>query len=175
MIETFEKNSCILLIDIQEDYKNKIKNYDKFKTNIKKILKKGREKNVMICFINQIDNNKSKWIPFYEELKKENRNLNKGIYLNFAQPNNKENKIIKNTNDAFLNTKLNIFLKKNKIKNLYICGLLTGVCVLNTIFTGFNLGYRIYLIKNGCEDEDKKRHDFIIKYYSNKLFLPFLI
>ena len=73
--------------------------------------------------------------------------------------------------DAFFETELHSFLKKNKIETLYFCGLLTGVCVLNSLFSGFNSGYRIHLIENCCSDRTKKRHDSVFKNYTNYLFI----
>ena len=73
--------------------------------------------------------------------------------------------------DSFLNTDLDNLLKKNNIKTLYVSGALTGVCVLNTMFSAFGLGYRVIAIKNCCSDKNKKRHQDIFNNYSNYLFI----
>ncbi len=166
----FLNNSCLLLIDIQTDYSD-IFDFNTFKNNIIKLLKKARKERLLIIFIFEIDcPYKSFWIPFYEEMKG-NRKLDQGKPFSFNRPKQNEIVFIKNGYDGFFNTQLNIYLKNNDIKNIYIGGLLTGVCVLNTIFSGFNLGYRIILIENCCSDRSKERHKFVITNYSNYLFL----
>lgn len=166
----FLNKSCLLLIDIQTDYSD-IFGFETFKKNITKLLKKARNEKLMIIFIFEIDcPHKSFWIPFYEEMKGKRR-LDKGNPFNFSEPIGNEIIFIKNGYDAFFNTQLNIYLTNYDIRNIYIGGLLTGVCVLNTIFSAFNLGYRIILIENCCSDRSKNRHEFVISNYSNYLFL----
>jgi len=106
----------------------------------------------LICFIFNIgDKIKSHWIDFSQELRGKII-LDEGIPFDFAIPHKNEKVII-----------------KNKIEHLYVCGCLTGVCVLNTIFTAFNCGYRIHLIENACLDRIKKRHNSVFESYSDYL------
>ena len=165
----FKSNSCLILVDIQKSYKDVYK-FDEFRKNIIKLLKKARNENVLICFIYEIDNSNSHWIKFWEELSGP-RKLDQGRPFSFSQPKENEYYIIKNGYDAFFETELDSFLKKNRIETLYFCGLLTGVCVLNSVFSGFNNGYRIHLIENCCSDRTKKRHDSVFKNYTNYLFI----
>lgn len=165
-----EPNSCLLLIDIQNAYKD-VFDFDLFKKNIIKLLKISRQQNQLICHVFEKDiPKKSKWIPFWEELKQQPRELDQGKPFLFSKPIQNENVIIKHGYDAFFDTNLDKWLKNNNIKTLYICGVLTGVCVLNTIFSGFNKGYRIILIENCCSDRLKTRHYNTIQYYQNYLF-----
>lgn len=166
----FQNNSCLLLIDIQQDYKD-IYNFIEFKNNIIQLLNKARKENILICFIYQVDTTqKSYWLPFWKELKGD-RNMDKGKPFEFSKPKYGEYFFIKNTNDAFFETGLNIFLKQHKIDTLYICGLLTSICVLNSVFSAYNNGYRVHLIDNCCSDRNKKKHHQTIKNYSNHLFI----
>lgn len=166
----FLNNSCLLLIDIQSEYSD-VFEFNTFKNNIIKLLKKARKEKLLIIFIFEIDCvYNSFWIPFFEEMRG-TRKLDQGKPFNFNKPRNNEIIFIKRGFDAFVNTNLNLYLKNHNIKTIYMCGLLTGVCVLNSVFSGFNLGYRIILIKNCCSDRSKERHQFIIKNYSNYLFL----
>ena len=168
MIQHFEKNSCLLIIDIQEDNK-KIYNYRIFKRNILKLINFARKNNVFICYIFFIKNEYSYWSNFKKELV--GNFQEEGEPLEFILPKKNENIIYKSGYDSFLNTNLNDVLKKNNIKTLYVSGVLTGVCVLNTIFSAFNLGYRVIVIKNCCSDKNKKRHLDVFDNYSNYLFI----
>ena len=170
MLLEFEENSCLLLIDIQQAYSD-VFSLDLLSKNIPKLLSHARKKNVLISHIFEIDDKKkSLWLPFWEELKGP-RTFDKGRPFSFSKPLHNEAVFIKNGYDAFFKTQLDQYLKKNNIKTLYICGLLTGVCVLNSVFTAFNKGYRIILLENCCSDRLKTRHNNTLKYYSNYLFI----
>ena len=170
MTITFNPKSCLVLIDIQKEYKD-VYGYDKFRSNIIKLLKEARKQDVLICFVYEKDvRGKSHWIPFWEELNG-NRKLDNGIPFRYSSPKQCEHYTIKHGYDAFFQTDLHMTLKSQGIETLYMCGLLTGSCVLNSMFTGFNLGYRIHLIENCCSDRTKTRHDSTIKNYSNYLFI----
>ena len=84
----FQNKSCLIVIDIQNSYKDKIFDYEDFRKNIIKLLRKARKENIPICFVFEIDNENSHWIPFWEEMKGP-RELDKGIPLKFCKP--KEN------------------------------------------------------------------------------------
>ena len=165
---SFESNSCLLVIDIQGDNK-KVYNYKQLKKNICKLIEFAREKNILIYYIFFIRNHNSYWYNFKKELMGEISE--EGLPLDFIVPNNSEEIIFKTAYDSFFNTDLDKLLKEKNIKTLYICGVLTGVCVLNTIFTGFNSGYRIVVIENCCSDKSKKRHKDVFDNYSNYLFI----
>ena len=82
------------------------------------MLSKARSQNIPIIFVFEVDNEKSKWIPFWEELNGP-RKLDKGIPLNFTN--------LKKVNPILLNTDLMYFSKqdyilsyKNKILKLFI-------------------------------------------------------
>ena len=160
--------TCLLVIDIQEDNKS-VYNYKQLQKNISKLIDFARKKNVLIYYIYFIRNHNSYWYNLKKELIAEIPE--EGPPLEFIIPHNNEGVIFKNAYDSFFNTKLDKMLKKHKIKTLYISGVLTGVCVLNTIFTGFNLGYRIVVIENCCSDKNKKRHKNVFDNYSNYLFI----
>ena len=47
-------------------------------------------------------------------------------------------------------TELDSFLKENGIEVLYIMGLATDYCVKYTVLDALSLGYKVYLVKEGC-------------------------
>jgi len=169
MTINFRDKSCLVLIDIQKSYKD-VYQFEEFRKNIMKLLRKARKEKMLICFIYEIDNHNSHWIPFWEELSGP-RVLDRGLPFTFSKPRENEFFFIKNGYDSFFETGLNKFLKSKNIETLYMCGLLTGVCVLNSVFSAFNNGYRVHLLENCCSDRTKKRHDSIFKNYSNYLFI----
>ena len=62
-------------------------------------------------------------------------------------------------------------LQKRGVETLYVAGLNTGECVLNTMLTAFNLGYRIRLIEAACVDSKPGRHRRMLKSHRNELYL----
>ncbi len=173
MLETFKNNSGVIIIDVQKDREEKLYCFSEFKENIKKLLKKARKDKIKIIYLFELDDKeKSLWINFWKKEKIQlDRDLDKAIPCSFLNICDKEKVVIKNNFDGFYNTDLDNYLKESKIKHLYICGRLTGVCILNTVFTAFQKGYEVTLIKNCCTDEIKERHEMVINYYNNYLFL----
>ncbi|MDU1911734.1 bifunctional nicotinamidase/pyrazinamidase [Fusobacterium sp.] len=51
-------------------------------------------------------------------------------------------------------TSLDDILKKNNIDTLYIMGLATDYCVKFTVLDALELGYKVYLIEDGCKGVD---------------------
>jgi len=169
MVFTFEKGSGLLIIDIQED-NTKVFNFQTFKKNIIKLIKKAQENQIPIFYIFLSENRHSYWIDFKKELPC--GYYEEGHPIDFIIPFlNKKQVILKPTYDSFRYTDLEKILKKKKIKNLYISGVLTGVCVLNTVFSAFNLGFRVFVIENCCSDKNKKRHTDFFSNYTNYLFI----
>jgi nicotinamidase-related amidase len=71
--------------------------------------------------------------------------------------NKKYDKIIEKTNySAFYNTKLDAYLKKNKIQELYLAGINAGCCVLFTAVDAFYLGYDVFLVKDAVSSSAGK-------------------
>ena len=56
-------------------------------------------------------------------------------------------------------TGLNDYLQKNKVNELYICGLATDYCVKFTALDALNLGYKTYLVDNLCRGVELQKGD----------------
>lgn len=53
-------------------------------------------------------------------------------------------------NNKIHKTELDDMLKKHNIDTLYIVGLATDYCVKFTVLDALSLGYKVYLVKDGC-------------------------
>jgi nicotinamidase-related amidase len=60
----------------------------------------------------------------------------------------KNNVFEKDTYSAFKSKKFVTFLKKNKIQELYLCGVELDGCVLATAFEAFDLGYNVKVLNS---------------------------
>lgn len=63
-------------------------------------------------------------------------------------PNKKDIIIQKTTPDSFLNTSLDVELKKQEIEHLIIVGIQTEVCVDTTCRRAFSMGYKVTLVSD---------------------------
>lgn len=60
---------------------------------------------------------------------------------------------------GFQNTNLHEELQRRNIKNLYICGVATDYCVLNTVIDALEKGYKVYLLVDAIKGVDIKPND----------------
>jgi nicotinamidase-related amidase len=69
----------------------------------------------------------------------------------------------KNRYSAFYKTKLDKILKKKKISEVYIVGVCTSICVMDTVGDLRNRDYPVFVYKNGVADFDQKAHQFSLE------------
>lgn len=62
----------------------------------------------------------------------------------------KNNKIFDKSIYSAVNKELIEYLNKNKITEIYLCGIDTECCVLKTAFDLFELKYNVYVLKDYC-------------------------
>ena len=123
-----------------------------------------------VCHVFEVDNDQSHWLHIWEEMHGSPRRLDTGTPFRFSRPRPGEVAFCKHGYDAFFETDLHAYLKQNHVQTLVVCGLLTGVCVLNSVFGAFNRGYRVLLVGNCCSDRTKTRHVNTLRQYNNYLF-----
>ncbi|MFH1728157.1 MAG: isochorismatase family protein [Pseudomonadota bacterium] len=71
------------------------------------------------------------------------------------QPTLNDKIIEKNRYSAFLNTDLDLYLKGNNIKNLFISGVMTNCCCETTARDAFCRDYRVFFLED-CTNAPKK-------------------
>ena len=97
-------------------------------------------------FVNSKDSNFYRFFKWKKCFLKEETEIAEGL-LTFT---NKNNVFVKHTFSAFKNKKLIAFLRKNKIKEVYLCGTDTDACVLASAYDAFDLGFYVYTLKELC-------------------------
>jgi len=76
-------------------------------------------------------------------------------------PLGKKDYIVRKTRySAFYKTKLDKILKKKKINEVYVVGVCTSICVMDTVGDLRNRDYPVFVYKNGVADFDQKAHQF---------------
>ncbi len=150
---------ALLVIDMQKGDEHTFKNLynkDKMIKNISKLIevfKKNKQKviQIKIWIKNPEKTSLSKKFPQVGIAKTKEAEI-------IDELKNKDyDKIIKKTNySSFWNTDLNEYLKKNKIKELYLTGIHTGCCILFTAVDAFYRGYDVYVVEDAVSSVSDK-------------------
>lgn len=64
---------------------------------------------------------------------------------------------------AFYNTRLAAILKRKKISEVYVTGVCTSICVMDTVGDLRNRDYEVYVFRRGVADFDPRAHRFALK------------
>jgi nicotinamidase-related amidase len=72
---------------------------------------------------------------------------------------------------AFSNPQLHVFLQDRRIDTLIVTGAETDVCVLSTILSAIDLGYRIVVAQDGLCSSADETHDALIGLYARRFDL----
>merc|ERR1712241_1099387 len=73
---------------------------------------------------------------------------------------------------GFASTNLDFMLRQNGIKNVVLGGFLTNCCVESTMRTAYELGYKVYTMKDACGSTDIDAQDACFKYNFGMFSIP---
>lgn len=71
--------------------------------------------------------------------------------------------VYKSRYSAFYNTDLAGILKKNNVKKVYVTGVCTSICVMDTVGDLRNRDYPVFVYEKGVADFDPEAHQFSLK------------
>jgi ureidoacrylate peracid hydrolase len=149
----------ILLIDFEEEWRNKDSEYylgdfTKKIRNAKRLLNAFRQKKLTIVFTRHITLGSktafvkgSKNVTIIEELK----------------PLNDEKVIVKNKISPFYKTDLEEFLNQRYIDELFICGIMTNLCIRSAVSDAYDRDFKVILIKDACASDSDATDKFSFK------------
>ena len=151
----------LLIVDTQEMLVTKeLYQYDKFVSNVKRLLEQARKNNVEIIYIRHDDG---------IELTKGIKGFD--IYQEFEpMPNDKI--FDKHYNSAFKDTGLREYLTSKNETTIMIAGLQTDYCIDATIKCGFEHGYKMVVpaFCNTTVDNDYLTAEQSYRYYNEKMW-----
>lgn len=78
-------------------------------------------------------------------------------------------KLEKQKYSAFSGTNLDQILRARGIKDIYLTGVCSDICVLHTAMDAYNLGYNINIYENGIATFNPDGHNFAINHFKNSL------
>jgi len=142
--------TALLLIDIQNDYfaggRNPLVNAEQAADHAARALTFFRSKNLPIFHIQHISlqDGAAFFLPDTNGCK---------IYQSVL-PEQGESVIIKHTPDSFSQTDLHERLTAQNIKRLYICGMMSHMCIDTSVRAAKLLGYSVCVLENACATKD---------------------
>lgn len=151
--------TALIIIDIQNDYFDKgtmpLVGSEKACNNAKLILESFRSNSLPIVHIQHIATRPtaSFFLP---------NTKGAGIHNN-VKPIGNEKVIVKHYPNSFRETELLEYLKREKISNLVICGMMTHMCVDATVRAAKDYGFNILLIGDACATKDQEINGQIVK------------
>lgn len=144
------KMKALLIIDIQNDYFKggayELVNPQIASSNAKRLLENFRQKDMLIFHIQHISikANATFFLP----------NTNGVLIHENVKPLENEIVIPKNFPNSFSKTSLLEELKKQEIKELIICGMMTHMCIDATTRAAFDLGFDCIVSYDACCSKD---------------------
>ena len=70
---------------------------------------------------------------------------------------------------AFAGTDLHIKLQERSIKDLYLAGVCTDICILHTAIDAYNLGYSLHIYRDATATFNEKGHVWALEHFQNVL------
>ena len=160
MITKFDKNSCLLLIDVQVGVDvlshwggptGRRNNHDA-ETKMLKLLAAWRKANLQVAFTRHDSREAASPLKF---------SLPTGAQKLGFEPNELDIVVEKDVNSGFIGTSLEVQLRRAKISRLIIVGFFTNFCVETTTRMAGNLGFDTYLVDDCCSTSNRVGPDGI--------------
>ena len=169
-IEDYGKNnSALLVVDIQEATtgETSLNSFYKmhaefFIKRINRIVDNFKKRNSPVIYIRTEVAN-----PFINLLNSSFAKGGSGCKFDKRLESNSDFQIVKSSNDAFTNTKLDSVLISNKVNELYIVGLDAAYCIKITSKAALNRNYKVNLIKEAVLSESEEMKDRMITFFKH--------
>lgn len=140
---------ALIVIDVQNDYfkggRFELVNAEGALNNIKKLVSYFHDNGLSVFLIQHISSKDGKFfVPGTEGIK---------IHESLCG-NSKDLVITKKYPNSFFKTDLKSELDKRNFDELFICGMMTHMCVDTTVRAAFDYGYKVTLFSDACATRD---------------------
>ena len=137
--------TALIIIDVQNYFVNERTKLIPEKI-AKHIAKTKYDFVVFTKFINKEGSNYARLLNWHKMLSGNQTDIDNSL-IRFTNSNNV---FTKTSYSIFKARSLPVFLKKNKIDSLFLCGIDTDACVLASAFEAFDRGFRVKVLKELC-------------------------
>jgi nicotinamidase-related amidase len=167
-LEPLGDRSCVVVVDVQERYRGS--SDAPMERGVAELLLRARSAGLDIVHVLhdiQADN-LVKGNPMLEMVAKthaQGYGDHHCVPLPCAWPLEGEHVVMKRTFDSFFRTGLHALLRQLGVGHIFVCGLLTGVCVMSTTFSAFARGFEVTIITDATTDGDARRAELLRDVY----------
>ena len=149
MINQFDENTCLLLIDVQKGVNEFThwggptgrRNNPDAEEKMRLLLADFRTHNLQVAYT--IHNSREQASPL-------KLSLQSGELIDGFEPHTDDIVVTKDVNSGFVGTSLEIQLRRAGINRLVVVGFFTNFCVETTVRMAGNLGFDTYLVEDAC-------------------------
>jgi nicotinamidase-related amidase len=143
--ELNKENSLLLVIDIQENFRKVIHEFNRVVDNSKKLIKAFEIFNIPIIVTEQYPKGLGETVSEIKGGLKEYSYVEK---LSF---------------DCFNDDKFLEVIKEKEAINLIICGIESHICVFQSVMSALKEGYNVYLVADAVSSRKKGDYDIALK------------
>ncbi|GAC1676039.1 MAG: cysteine hydrolase family protein [Steroidobacteraceae bacterium] len=158
MIEQFDENSALLLVDVQKGVdvlehwggSTGRRNNPEAETNLRLLLQSWRAREFPVFYT--IHDSREARSPL--KLSLPTGRIKEGL-----EPRAGETVVKKDVNSGFIGTNLELMLQRRRIHRLVVAGFFTNMCVETTVRMAGNLGFDTYLAADACATTNRVGFD----------------
>ncbi len=149
----------LVIIDVQNDYfkggNMELVGMENSSENCKYLLNSFREKQAPIFHIQHIAMGEGStfFLP----------NTKGSEIHESVKPKENEAVVMKHFPSSFRDTEFNDLLQRAEVKELFICGAMTHMCIDTTVRAAFDLGYTCNVISDACATRDLEFEGRVVK------------
>ncbi|SES01244.1 Nicotinamidase-related amidase [Salipaludibacillus aurantiacus] len=171
-----EKNTALLLIDLQKESQFGITQIEDIKDKTSELIGVCRKKNVPVIFTRQINRADNRGLSNGEPLTSEgepkfyNSSTEHCDILEGIDVREEDLVIDKYRWSAFHETPLDLMLRNMGIKHLIVGGFVTDGCVMTSVFDAYFRDYQIHLVKDICSTTNEGAHMSSIMIMANWIY-----
>lgn len=157
-------NNALLIIDMQQEDGFVLENLDRVLAHTAALLDTARHQRMPVIYTRHINQADGSDLPHGEPLAADGgpggyrAGTRQVEIIESLTPQSGELIIDKGRYSAFHRTDLDARLRAMEVDTLIVCGVLTDVCVLTSVFDAFALGYRVRLVSDACTTTTEAGH-----------------
>mgnify|MGYP001025802459 CR=1 FL=1 len=157
-------NNALLIIDMQQEDGFVLENLDRVLAHTAALLDTARHQRMPVIYTRHINQADGSDLPHGEPLAADGgpggyrAGTRQVEIIESLTPQSGEWIIDKGRYSAFHRTDLDARLRAMEVDTLIVCGVLTDVCVLTSVFDAFALGYRVRLVSDACTTTTEAGH-----------------
>ena len=129
---------------------------------IKRLLDQAHKENWLVCYVNDTHDKNDPELAIWGEHAM--RGTPGDQIIDELKPIGTDKVFEKHFYSAFAYTGLDEYLKANNVDEIIVVGVQAHICIINTVCSAYNLGYKIKTPANGVEAFDQESYDMAMKY-----------